>query len=194
MTETISPVGGTVPAHDAFLKHTVSFTRKLSDGNYGTNEAFFALQFDTALGASFEDIQAHAMTAFAAVKAVVLEQLGLGYDIDDQGVIREDHNKVVAAAAPAPDAVTQVREVFGGGEAVENGNVVNISDAIPSDLKSWSKKDQTDWLTSRLASHPNEFFDNRLKKQSGEYSDRAPDFKHKKTGLGLWSDSGRRSA
>jgi hypothetical protein len=175
------------------LKHTVFFGRKVSDGNYGSEEASFFLQFETPPGASMEWIQAEAMTAYVAAKSAVLEQLGISYDLDaEQGTIVETGRRATAAIpAPQRDAVTQVREAFGGGNVVDL-NAPQATTAGDDDeydaayVKSLQGDAQQRWLKARLQSHPFEFHNNIEKKADGRYSAKAPDYKHKTLDLPIW--------
>lgn len=171
-------------------KHTVFFARKISDGNYGSVEASCFFQVDTDPGATNEQIAAAAAAAYVAVKSVVLTQLGITHTLTDEGVVVEDKPVVtvpaprVPSAAPVTqrDATTQLREAFGGGELVHDSE----STTFEVDPLTLPKSDQEKWLRGRLATNPEEFFDNRPKKESGDYKPTAPDFKHKKSGLAIF--------
>jgi hypothetical protein len=90
------------------------------------------------------------------------------------------------------DAVTLVRNGFGGGEVVPQPD--NYGNAI--DPTTMSKPDQKKWVTARLDTNPDEFLDNRQAKRDGFFMTRdgrrfdvkptTPDYKHKSTGLGVW--------
>lgn len=177
------------PEAAGLLKHTVFFSRKISDGNYGSEEASWFLQFDTNLGAAFESIQAEAMTAFTACKSVVLEQLGIGYELGENGTIVETGKPVAAQR----DAVSQAREAFGGGNVV-TGDFGGSDTYDAEQVKAMKSDDQQVWLKARLESHPREFYDNRKKKESGEFSSKAPDYKHIKLDLPIWPPRAQRSA
>lgn len=179
-------------------KHTVFFARKISDGNYGSVEASCFFQVDTDPGATNEQIAAAAAAAYVAVKSVVLTQLGITHTLTDEGVVVEDKPVVTVPAPRVPtlgashvpsaapvvqrDATTQLREAFGGGELVHDSE----STTFEVDPLTLPKYDQEKWLKARLATNPEEFFDNRPKKESGDYKPTAPDFKHKKSGLAIF--------
>jgi len=167
-------------------KHTVFFARKISDGNYGSVEASCFFQVDTDPGATNEQIAAAAAAAYVAVKSVVLTQLGITHTLSDEGVVVEDAPVVTVptpkAAMAQRDATTQLRESFGGGELVHDSE----STTFEVDPLTLPKYDQEKWLKARLATNPEEFFDNRPKKESGDYKPTAPDFKHKKSGLAIF--------
>lgn len=174
------------------LKGTVSFTRKLSDGNYGSSDVFFAAQFDIADGSDMGTIMQQAQDTFFGVRSVVLEQLGVPWHVSDSGnVIVEGAEGTVLTApvqAPAlaavetpvaneptpPAPVQQLTSAFPGA-------TVEPSTAIPE-----GKDEFKEWALARIQSNPDEFYDNRAKKQSGEYKANAPDFKHKATKRAVW--------
>lgn len=161
-----------VVAEAATLKGTVSFTRKVTDGNYGGSEAFMALQFDITNEDDGESIIAKARAAFVQAKAIVFEQLGVDHTLDESGVV-----------------VEQVRRAFVG-SVVEPAAPAAAGDADPpfpsNTTDAAQKKANKEWATARFASHPHEFYDNRPKKASGEYKSTSPDVKHKSSGVGVW--------
>lgn len=173
------------PAID-HLTHTVFFGRKKGLPNYSNEEASFFLQFDTELGATAEQIIDAARSKMVVVKSVVLEQLGIEFELDDDGVIVE---KGAAAPAPKqPDAVTTLREAFPGAVAEPQAPTQTYSPASADvDPKTLGKYEQKAWLQKRVRSHPHEFFDNRADKASGKGNPKSPDWKHKSSGLGLWA-------
>lgn len=179
------------------LKHTVSFTRKVSPKQYESADATFFLQFDTPEGASFEDIIEKAQRAFVAAKGVVLSELGINYDFDAEGILVETglaprESAAAPTAAPkqtlqsTPDATTQLREAFNGGTVSEDTTVrqVNFGGHDSSiDPLTLSKAEQKKWLAAELKANPGAFYDNRTDKRNPK----APDWKHKTSGLGIWA-------
>lgn len=170
----------TPEAEIATLKGTVSFTRKISDGNYGGCEAFMSVQYDIAQGDTAEDIIATARNAFLQAKAVVFEQLGIDHTLDDSGVVVEVARRAFPGSVvePAPSGPAPQAAPAGGGS--DNppfaGDTTNPAE----------KKANKEWATARYATHPHEFYDNRDKKASGQYKQTAPDVKHKSSGIGVW--------
>lgn len=175
--ETISP-----------LRHTVSVNRKITPKQYESLDTGIFLQFETPADMPIEEIMGIAAERIIAAKTTVLDSLGIDYTLVD-GVVVEA-TTAPKATFKGPDAVTQIRNEFGGGtvepdngQTYQTAHAGDLSDVMPSDNK--AKKA---WLKARLASHPNEFFDNREDKASGKYSSKSPDFKHKPTKEGLWLD------
>ena len=72
-------------------KISVSFSRKVSDGNYGTMEATAWVQGDAPEDATAGNISNLLGDLFAAAKVAVLDQLGIAYEFDtDSGIVREN--------------------------------------------------------------------------------------------------------
>lgn len=194
------PLVSEITVDSAVNKHTVSFSRKVNDGKYGASEATVFIQIDTPSLTSADDLEtylndviAKVNATFIAAKGAVLDQLGIEYDLDEDGILTETP---AAPAVNAPDAVTTVRAAFGGGE-VQHDNVVQGNFGADVDPTKLPKSEQKEWLKNRLASHPGEFMDNRQAKRDGYFVTRdgrkfdvkpnSPDFKHKSSGLGYWA-------
>jgi hypothetical protein len=160
------------------LKGTVSFTRKISDGNYGGSEFFMAVQFDIDPTAGGEAVIASARAAAVQAKAVVFEQLGIDHTLDESGVVVEQVRRAFPGSVvePAPQASAAPAASDTGSEPPFPANTTDAD----------QKKANKDWATSRYASNPSEFYDNRPKKASGEYKANSPDLKHKGSGIGIW--------
>lgn len=174
MTETVAV------AEAATLKGTVSFSRKLSDNNYGGSEGFMAIQFDIANGDTGEQIIANARSAFTQAKAIVFEQLGVDHTLDDSGVVVEMARRAFQGSVvePAPKQAPAAAPSTGG-STDEPPFPASTSDAA-------QKRANKEWAVARHGTHPNEFFDNTGKKASGEFNSKSPDFKHKTSGIGVW--------
>lgn len=188
--------------------HTVSFTRKVSDGKFGSQEATWFLQFDTPKGIDDGELIAIAEQKIQRCKSVVLEQLGVEFTVNESGVIIElapelptntparPTGKVKVVEAGIGQTVKALENAFGGVEVAEDpdGVVVQFPDRTdrdpdvvpPAASNAIPEKPSREWLLARLESHPQEFYDNRQKKASGQYKDSAADFKHKATGAPLW--------
>lgn len=98
-------------------------------------------------------------------------------------------NPVQTAADQAFGAVTQA---FPGAQVVANPqNVGGTTEAPPFDSRTKDKAQKeanSAWAMARLAERPDEFWDNRPQKASGERGETFPDFKHKDSGVGIWLD------
>lgn len=181
MSETPEVTEVTADAEIATLKGTVSFTRKISDGNYGGSEAFMAVQFDIAQGDTPEDILANARAAFLQAKAVVFEQLGIDHTLNESGVVVEMARRAFPGSViePAPTTAAAPPEAPAGGDTYLPPFPADTTDPA-------EKKANKEWATARWYTHPEEFYDNRPRKASGQYKQTAPDVKHKTTGIGVW--------
>ena len=163
----------------ALLKGTASFTRKITDGNYGGTEAFIAIQFDIDPSAGGEALIASARTAFTQAKAIVFEQLGIDHTLDESGVVVEIARRAFPGSVveAAPQAAAAAPATSGTG--AEPPFPGNTSDA-------GQKKANKDWAIARYATNPEEFYANTPKKASGEYNSKSPDVKHRTSGVGIW--------
>lgn len=185
------------------LTITAFFARKVGLPNYSNMEASVFIQRDIPLGAAAEEVSEAVMQAFTLAKAHVLGELGIEYTLGEDNVIVEIAPVVVAAPAARRPAGKAARAVpvqtadeaaleaaFGATEEILNGEddtVASVSqihgDAIPLNAKG---KPEKWWLENRFLTHPNEFYDNREKKASGDYKKTSPDVKHIKSGEGVW--------
>lgn len=166
-------------AEAATLKGTVSFTRKLSDGNYGSSDAFMSIQFDINSGDTGDVIIANARQAFTQAKAIVFEQLGIDHTLDESGVVVEQVRRAFPGSVVEPAPQTQTDADAGGGTGANPPFPSNTTDPD-------QKRANKEWATDRFGTNPSEFYDNRPKKASGEYSSKSPDVKHKASGIGVW--------
>lgn len=169
------------------LTHTVSFSRKVNDGNYGSNEATVFLQFDTPLGVDPTEIIEKGMDRFAAAKAIVFDQLGIEYHIVD-GIIIENLDVVVAQAKTE----RAVKAEFSQPEADDapSSGAQGVGPTPPYDPKTTDpdeKKLNRQWAKARYETHPGEFWDNRPKKARGEYGETSADFTHKDSRVGFYA-------
>lgn len=170
------------------LTGTAYYSKKLNDGNYGSDEAGIHVQFDIDPEWSDELILSAARDAFVKAKATVYEQLGIKFSVTDEGVVAE-------ALDASPAALAVVKEVFPG------ATVESVPEAAaPADGPWYGKRGRSpsDKATGQpilingqdpwdvLATNPDLFYDNRPRKASGEYKPTSPDFKHKDSGTGLW--------
>lgn len=177
------------------VTHYVKFARKVNDGNYGTTEAEILIAVPAPVDLGGEELIDKLQKQFAVGEALVFEQLQRDYTLNEQGVIVE----ILPAAQTPPDAVSLIRDTFGGGEVLSPeavveleaaaGNVVradfgrtNGGDYDPEFVKGLPKAEQKKWLLERWNTHPQEFWDNRNNKRS----EKSPDIKHKQLNLAAW--------
>lgn len=121
-------------------KISVSFSRKISDGNYGTMEATAWVQGDAPEGATAGDISLLLGGLFDAATVAVFTQLGVDFEMED-GVIRE----IPKAAPTTVQAATQA----------VNRAFPNAQDAPTGSLRVMNPNDQDgplpDWIHSAAA-------------------------------------------
>lgn len=144
---------------------TVSFTRKISDGDYGSIELFISKQVDVDPDADLVEVERATKSNLAFIKAIAFDELGIEYTADDGKVVEKP--KATAQKTSLPKAGGS----RGGGQRRSGGGATDKTVL-------WQE-----WVDD-----PDAFYDNRDKKESGEYSAKSPDFKHKKSGDGLWID------
>lgn len=165
------------------LRHTVGFSRKVNLGNYESVDASIFIQFETPADADITAIVSAAEDTWAIAKAAVFEQLGVAYEIDpDTGEVTEDKSALGVAALEA--AFSEERPAK---RAITSD--VDVPDEPPNGGSSLSKEEKAEnetWAKARYALYPDEFYDNRPKKRSGEYKSTSPDLKHKTTGTPIW--------
>lgn len=151
---------------------TISYGRKVPrDGGYGSGEECSIFQqVDVGPDDSPEQVEAAVKAAFAFGKAVVLQQLGCAYGVDQEtGVVNGLDSAAASAAAPVRQTVrnTERTDTRSGPVAKSYGDGVKRS------------KEE---LITELQSNPGQFFDNRV----GKKNPKGPDFKRKSSGEGLW--------
>lgn len=131
-------------------KLSVSFNRKVSDGNYGTIEATAWVQGDVPADSTPSSISLALGDLFIGAKAAVLEELGIAYQVDDEGVVRE-----MQAPVSVQQAKQAVERQMGGTQDSGNIRIMNPNDASGEPLPAW--------LTTALAKDGvTAVFDNRL--------------------------------
>lgn len=128
---------------------SISFTRKLSDGNYGGFEATAWIEGEIDKDATAEATAHAAGGLFLAAKAAVLDELGIKWEVDEQGVIRETETPFVSA----PQAAQAIARTMGGTPAADpqqdtggirimNAGAPGVStDPIPANVIAKIKKD-----------------------------------------------------
>lgn len=163
------------------LVGTVSFSRKIAVRQYESAEASVFIQFCIPTEGDAESIRhqtlSNARAAMFEAKGLVLEELGLEFQVDDNGVLHELLTKSLGN-------VTEVRAVAPT-QNNEPAAVAETSAAPPYSSDTQDKSERASnkaWAMSRWASHPHEFWDNRANKRNPK----GPDLKHKETGLAVW--------
>lgn len=166
----------------------VSFSRKVQVRDYESAEASIWLSFDLTRpdGMDDDEYTSHVMSlardAFFSAKGLVYEELGLEFSVSENGIIQESlkrhfgnvtevKNSGPTYGGPAPAAPVPSGEEVG---PVPPHNAETTDKAEKAANKAWA--------LARWSTHPNEFWDNRTSKRSPK----APDLKHKDTGLPVW--------
>lgn len=148
---------------------TVSYERKVNLGNYESASVFVSMQVDA--GEDKEATLSAIKDAFLTVRSTAYEQLGIQFTVDENLIARE-----------------RLERTFGPIEVVEGDdakpyNAAPAAPQPPSKPRSDTVAPKTKKaLWEELASNPNMWFDNR----DGKRNPKAPDFKRKNTGEGLW--------
>lgn len=93
------------------LKVSVTFDRKVSDGNYGGMEARAWVEGEVARDADAATLAAKLQELFFTAKVVVLDELAVPYVSDDNGVIREKAS--TAPLNPVVSNETRVEHAMG---------------------------------------------------------------------------------
>lgn len=148
------------------LTGTVSFSKKISDGNYGGEEAGFYLQFEVAPEDSISDIVSKAQDAAAIVKQHVYAELGVG--------IAEPARGVEAALV-----------AFVGAQVEAPVEVTSHPSAATYAQPPVAAPQAAAGVPARCTKcGGSEFWDNRPKKASGQFKATSPDFKCKNQACG----------
>jgi hypothetical protein len=139
-------------------KVIISYSRKLQSAPFEMMEASAIVEVDLDLEADEKERSAATLEAYAFAKVSVCEQLGLNYEIDAKTLI--------------------VRETLerhtGATEKVATTPTGKKAGGPPDEAALWSE----------VMAQPDRWFDNRTDKRNPK----APDFKRKGTGEGLWLD------
>jgi len=119
-------------------KISVSFNRKISDGNYGGTEATAWVQGDVDAGASAQEIATELANLFSSAKAAVLDELGIEWNLDDQGIVRE----TVTPFVSVPHAAAAVNRAMPGASAAPSAGGIKVMNVG----KGASDQPLDDWL------------------------------------------------
>jgi hypothetical protein len=176
---------------------SVRYTRKVQVRPYEVAEASITVSFDIPNDPDMTDearssqLIANARASFFSAKALVFEELGLEFIVGDSGIVTEvveRHFGSVSEVQATPPATEAVSELHGAPApaAAPSGDAGANPPFSPSTTDKAEKGQNSTWAKQRYAMYPNEFFDNRPKKASGEYKSNAPDLKHKDTKIGVW--------
>lgn len=114
-------------------KISVSFSRKVSDGNYGTREATAWVQGDAPESATAGEISVLLADLFAAASVAVFDQLGITYEVDETATVKEVPTPTVQSAQAA------VERAFGPTTAAPAGGDIRVMNPNEQDgpLPDW---------------------------------------------------------
>lgn len=107
-------------------KISVTFSRKISDGNYGTIEASAWVQGDAPSTATTGEVVLLLGDLLTAATAAVLDQLGIEYVCDESGVLREQPKPTVQSAQAA------VERAFGPTTVASEGDMIRVMNPADS--------------------------------------------------------------
>lgn len=129
-------------------KISVSFARKVSDGNYGSREATAWVQGDLAATATIGEISLALGDLFLSAQSAVLDQLQIEYEIDtDNGTLVEKQPtplataEAVVAATFGSNNVTAHNEMSNSGGDIRVMNPADQAGPLPGWLVSACKRD-----------------------------------------------------
>lgn len=116
-------------------KVSVTFDRKVSDGNYGGIECRAWVEGSVNNGATAEAIVTKLQELFAAAKVVVLDELGIPYVMDDNGVVREKNIPTVGAVSPE----TRVEHALQPNRSIKIMNPNEQDGPVPAEVYDWAE-------------------------------------------------------
>lgn len=151
------------------ITYTLFSGRKVGLPNYSNKEAGMHAQVVVPIGTSLEDIEAQVDATWRFIEAKVAQRLGLTYSLDEHGVVQAIEDFTTPAAPPAPKRQSSNRP-----PARRQSNGSGDKAAL------WTLLQQ-ELNNDNVVS----FYDNRDNKTNPK----APDFKHKDSGAGLWLDN-----
>lgn len=167
------------------LTGTVSFSRKVAVRQYESAEASVFIQFSIPanLEGDFEAVRtqilSNARAAFFEAKGLVLEELGLEFQVDENGVLHELLAKNLGNVTEVrPTATQEYVPATTEGSTLTSGGPPYSADTQDKNQRAANKI----WAMARWNSAPHEFWDNRENKRNPK----GPDLKHKETGLAVW--------
>jgi len=178
-TPNINPVG------------TVSFSRKVAVRQYESAEASIFVQFDIPTDGTPDEqraqLLANARAAMFTAKALVLEELGLEFTVSDGGIIHEvlqkNFGKVTEVTAAEPSTTHAIpQQVAITEQPATAGEVPPNPPHAPDTQDKQERIENKKWALARIASNPEDWWDNRNSKRNPK----APDYKHKQNGMGVW--------
>lgn len=165
---TVDDNGNMIDAKYESPRLTVSYERKVNLGNYESASVFVSMQVDA--GDHDDHTISNIRDAFVMVRSSAYEQLGIKFTIDENMIVQERLERTFGPV-----------EVVSGDEAkAYNKPAAPTPPSKPRSDTVAPKSKKALW--EELAANPSQWFDNR----EGKRNAKAPDFKRKNTGEGLW--------
>lgn len=149
-------------------KGFVTFERSVQVRPFETAKASLMIQIPTKPGDTIEDVVAAAGDAFFGAKSVVLEQLGIKFDITPENRVMEVLDQQLGAVEVTP--AQEAAAVAAQASTAARSN--NYPEAPKDKPAQWAE----------LCAFPKRWYDNRVDKKNAN----GPDFKRKGTGESLW--------
>ena len=165
---TVDDSGNVIDAKFEAPRMTVSYERKVNLGNYESASVFVSMQVDAG-DTKDETLQA-IKDAFLMVRGSAYEQLGIQFTIDETLIARE---KLERTFGPVELVEGQEAKAYNKPAALTPPSKPRSDTVAPKSKKA---------LWQELSDNPSNWFDNRENKRNPK----APDFKRKNTGEGLW--------
>lgn len=169
------------------LQATVGFQRKVSVRQYESAEASVFVQTEVDLDDADQTMK-NLKFAMMQASSLVFEQLGITFQLDEGGVVRELLNKhlgpVTEVKSNDAHALRSGEEPFPTSSSPAPAPAAG-GDGPPFDPNTKDRDEKAAnkaWAIADFHANPQDWYDNRGNKKS----ERSPDAKHKKNGLALW--------
>lgn len=166
------------------LQATCGFQRKVSVRQYESAEASIFIQTEVDL--NDDDVTMKNLKhAMMQAKALVFEELGITFQLDEGGIVREMLDKHLGPVTEIKTAPVS-HELRSGEQSFPTANPpVGGGDGPPFDVNTRDRDQKAankEWAISDFANNPQNWFDNRGNKRS----EKSPDLKHRSNGLAVW--------
>lgn len=179
---------GEIDTGEALEGH-VAFTRSVNLGTRDDNAHYrIEMPFVVQPGWDWATIAAHAADAFWHCKAVVYDQAGLPFTVDEGGVLRETlrHQLPDAEPAPAPERHRPPEREPAPRDESGNGRPARTGGRFPHPRDMDQPEHIPDDIWWNLVDNFDDWYDNRPQKAKGEYKDTASDFVRKGDRKSVW--------
>lgn len=165
---TVDDSGNLIDAKYEAPRLTVSYERKVNLGNYESASVFVSMQVDA--GEDNDETLQSIKDAFVMVRASAYEQLGIQFSVDEASIVQE---RLERTFGPVEVVTGDETKAYNKPAAPTPPSKPRSDTVAPKSKKA---------LWQELQDNPSQWFDNR----EGKRNPKAPDFKRKNTGEGLW--------